>query len=199
MAIIQIGSIGQQKVCLSCLLILYMAVESMAYAKVLDCEVGDESKGYWLGISNEYGNCPYPGPPAEDSPWIPEDGSGVGYPFRLEGRYKVVVSMGAEGFALSPPPSRQGCIDGYAEAYTSWSAAQYQSYYSDSTGPWHITYTASSTLLSMVTTGPNYYHIQFVRYFDHAFLLYEWTCNQPPQEQPIVMQSFGPPPDTCPM
>ncbi len=65
------------------------------------------------------------------------------------------------------------------EAFTSWSAENYGPVLSDPSGKWHTTFTASSTLLTMESTGPDYYHVQYARCFGRVFLLYEWKCGEP--------------------
>jgi len=153
--------------------IFLFSVCNPSYAEVEadECAVGDLTKGYWVRIPNNFGWCPIPGPPAAESPW----GWGADInstPYRIQGHYKVLGAMTSDGYALEPPPSRPECITGYAEAF-----AKAYCIGKKKSGAWTTTWTASSTLCAMVTTGPNnYYHAQYVRYYDWA-ILYEWRCR----------------------
>lgn len=160
------------------LFILFNLVATLgdtAHAEFESCSVGDETQGYWVQIVNTLGMCPFPGPPAVGGHWTITNTSNIS-PFRIEGRYKIIGYMSADGWDISPPPSRPICIEGYAEAYTSWACTG-----SSTTGSWTTTYTASSTLCTRTHTGPNGYHrANYVRYFDGAIALYEWKCNAEP-------------------
>jgi hypothetical protein len=191
------------KIILFLLCLLISPMGNVAYGEVDGCTVGDDSQGYWVRAYLAPGECPIPGPPATDGQWFLDPDSGNWrYPFRIEGRYKIGAGMSGEGFALSPPPSRPGCIDGFAEAFTAWGCERYQSPYNywNSVSPYTTTFTASSTLCIMVITGPNdYYHVQYLRYFDVGIVYYEWVCSSQSSEPSEENKNQGPPcpPDQC--
>lgn len=173
---------------------------STAHAEIPDCKVGDLSKGWWQRIAFPHpGECPFPGPPAEDSLWPgvnvnPGSPSAIAMAYRIEGRYKIVVSMSADGWSRSIPPERDECITGYAVAYAAWACERHQKT-CDEVGQCYTTFTASSTLGTMKTSYANRISIQYARYSDVPILLYEWVCNPPQTTDPKANQ--GPP--ACPV
>ena len=171
-----------------------VALAQIAYAEVRDCKVGDESKGYWMRITNDPNNCPYPGARAAESSWPTDSNFQQGF-FRIDGLYKITAVICAEGFSLNLPPERPQCITGLAAAYAAWGCAQYQKGSEPQPACCRTTYTASGSSCKQhyeddygnESTG-------FVRYFECGFLLYEWQCNPQPPEPPSKMQGFGPVP-----
>lgn len=156
-------------------------------AHAATCTVGDLSKGYWKRIANPAG-CTIPGPPAADSPW-PDSTSAQGYPYRIEGKYKLTVYMSADGFSWTIPPARPECITGLAEAYTVVACARYQSEYPEpQQACCRTTYTATGTICTSQYTDSRYGYgyNNYVRYFDVPFMLEEWVwtnkdcANEPP-------------------
>lgn len=153
------------------------------------CEAGDVSKGYWKRAANPEG-CIIPGAPAADSPWPTSFSSNLlskyGYPYRIEGKYKLTVVIGVEGFSGTIPPTRSECITGLAEAYTAASRINYQRGCPES-GCGRCDFIAQGTLLTMHSWDCNgYNHYQYARFFEVPFMLEEWVwtnkdcANEPP-------------------
>lgn len=111
-----------QKQFISFLFIVIITIGSTAHTGVLECEVGDLSRGYWYynSLTSISDTCPDPGPPAADSP-MPM------FPlhqevYRIAGRYKFRSYISADLSHSSPPPSKPECITGYVDAYAAYYA-----------------------------------------------------------------------------
>ncbi|MDO9067639.1 MAG: hypothetical protein Q7W05_04190 [Deltaproteobacteria bacterium] len=105
--------VGAKKL-ISLLFIIIITGGVTAHAEILECEVGDLSKGYWAYVSNE---CRIPGPPDPASQYL-NDGNYYSSAFRIEGKYKVDTSMSwtTPSFVYQPPPcSQETCITGFRE------------------------------------------------------------------------------------
>jgi hypothetical protein len=182
---------------------LCIAEGSVAYAELLNCTVGDESKGGWIKIPSR--ECLYPGPPAAGSPW-PTSVSDYALkrPYHIEGRYKTAVRTMSNVWDYSPPPDRPKCITGFAEAYTPFFRESCQSNSDPS-----VSTTSSGNLITVKynsppTCNPSPPYNQkcpitwYIRFFENAFYNYEWKCFNPP-ETPVADNNAGPPcpPDQC--
>jgi hypothetical protein len=169
----QVLSLSFRKFIFTLLLISTFGGET-GYAEVLECEVGDLSRGYWYynSLNSLSDTCPDPGPPAADSP-MPM------FPlnkevYRISGRYKFRSYTSAEISHSSPPTSRPECITGYVDAYVAYMA-----------GIRTDNCIATGSLLTC--EGPSY-----CRFFENAFLFYEWKCNPQPLESPVKNDNLGP-------
>lgn len=177
------------------ILFIVITVGGSAYADVLECEVGDTSKGNWVYVSDE---CLYPGPPAEDSPWPTDSGHLTNGPaYRIEGRYKISASIMTDGYSPSQPPERPKCITGLADTYAAYDCARQQNQ-CDATGACSGSFTVEGTICTMRYLSyipPWINNPQYVRYYDFSIKLYEWKCNPQPPQPSVNSANLGP---TCP-
>ena len=176
------------------ILFIVITVVGYAYADVLECEIGDTSKGNWVYVSDE---CLYPGPPAEDSPW-PTDSDLLtnGPAYRIEGRYKISASIMTDGYSPSQPPERPKCITGLAETYAAYDCARQQNQCVASGGCSGL-FTAEGTICTMryLIDPPYSPNPLYVRYYDNSIMLYEWKCNPQSPKPSVNSANLGP---TCP-
>lgn len=168
-----------------------MAAGEAAHAEVLECEVGDTSKGNWqkVFISEE---CLIPGPPAEDSPWpqIPLKVNPRVY--RIEGIYKISSTMGGEGWSWEIPPPRPGCITGFAEAYAAATCTDSQNW-CNASPTCHDSYTATGTLCIRHFSNSQTKSKNYARFFDRNFILLKWKCISSTPEPPKQNHNLGAP------
>lgn len=200
--------IGREWWLASCLLAMIVGSVFPSKSFAATCTVGDFSQGYWKRIANPT-ECTIPGPPAADSPWpinaqgMP-DPQGMGsHTYRIEGKYKLTVAMGGDGFRLTIPPPRPECISGLAEAYTVAASINYQRGCPES-GCGRCEFVAQGTLLTMHSWDCNgYNHYQYVRFFDVPIMLEEWVwtkkdCANEPPPAPTNTPNPDPGAPTCP-
>lgn len=92
------------------LFVLFVLLPGSAYASS-QCEIGDESKGYWAMVGAPYqGSCKIPGPPD----FIGNKGT---YGYRVEGNYKIVSGLTGKGFYRYQPTCEPECLTGKAELH----------------------------------------------------------------------------------
>lgn len=144
-----------------------------ALAEVLTCTVGDLSKGNWCLLPRPI-ECLYPGPPATGSSWPRLEP--VSQAYRVEGRYKIIAQIIADGPSWTIPPEGPKCITGFAEAYAAAACLGRN----------------EGTLCTITfTNGMKNY----IRYFDGplAFMIQVWLCNPSTQEPVQPNHNQGPP------
>ena len=173
-----------------CIIFLCACLPARGEEKSTVCRVNDPASGWWRHIMAD-APCRFPGERHPESPWVkkPLNAQPIERPYRIEGNYKMSVSMTARGFAWTPPPEGELCITGYAEAYTEAACELYQSW---CTPPnCQTTYTASGTLCTAHYTGPpGSDSYNYVRYIEFKIDIYEWVCYD--RAAPQAIANLGP-------
>lgn len=170
----------------------------IALAELLPCEVGDLSKGYWRPIRPD---CPYPGPPAEGSPWptdpnyFPGTTALHGAPFTITGRYKTAVTICETSYPHQFRSSR--CITGLAEAWGK-SLQNFREIDCHSRPICGQKFIADGVNLTIQYLSPpfSFYQESHTTLVDYSYESWVWECNPQPAEPPGADYNTGP---QCPL
>ena len=173
---------------------------NIAYAELVDCQVGDNSTGLWI-LKAYNVECLLPGPHAEDSYW-PSETSGVNEAWTISGYYKTMVHLRSSNSIV--PPSSRGteCIQGFAEARAAAECAYWRAMTDRIPGSgWSYKWIPLSNtcieIATWISTGEEFTSYQ--SFYDYSYDLYEWKCNPHPSEAPVIENNGGPscPQDQC--
>lgn len=182
-----------QGYCLALILTLIIWGQHNVQAEGTECRVNDYKTGWWRRIMTN-APCIFPGERHHESPWVrkPLNASLVERPYRIEGKYRMSVSMTAIGFSKFPAPEENQCITGYAEAYTEASCELYQYWCDNTSGQCHTVYTASGTLCTAHYIAPPGNDIfNYGRYLEYGIIIDEWVCYKPEPAEKNSNLGFG--------
>jgi len=172
-----------QKKLISLLFIVIITGGGTAYAEILDCEIGDTSKGYWQMIgAHAQEECIIPGAPDPDSKFLHDNTNSA---FRIEGRYKVETVLTSPTTVWLDTPGEcpsNSCISGFRE----WYCNKYNTYNDP-----HYSYKMVNSLCVQNNNGNGNKRYLCTTDTNHV-TLWEWKCNAQQAEQAKNSSNQGP-------